>query len=154
TVLGRRTTHGRWPLMEAISLSGSDRRGFAARPSLLLPVWKGYRRGRSVHARNVGGDRLLYQGVHHHAVRAGYQPQPNRRRRFCSEIHAERLHAPGAAADTAGVGGLHFGNARRSGQSAARAPAEKHRVLYGERLSYLGFELRTEDPIACALQVL
>ena len=68
----------RWPHMEPISLSGNDRRGFAARPSLLLPVWKGYRRGRSVHARHPSGDRLLHQDVHHHAVRAGYQPQPNR----------------------------------------------------------------------------
>src|SRR5437867_3603893 len=41
--------------MEAISLSGSDRRDFTARPSLLLPIWKSYRRGCSVHARNPSG---------------------------------------------------------------------------------------------------
>ena len=64
--------------MEAISLSRNDRRGFAARASLLLPVWKGYRRWRTVHARNPRGDRLLHQDVHHHAVRTGRQPQPNR----------------------------------------------------------------------------
>jgi CubicO group peptidase (beta-lactamase class C family) len=54
-------------------------------------------------------------------------------------------------ADTAGAGRLHLGNAGRPDRPAARAPTPKHRVLHGERLSRLGFELRTEDPIACAL---
>ncbi len=53
--------------MEAISFSRNDRRGFAARASLLLSVWKGYRRGRAAHARNPRGDRLLHQDVHHYA---------------------------------------------------------------------------------------
>jgi hypothetical protein len=39
----------------------------------------------------------------------------------------------------------------RSDQPAARARTAKHRELHGERLSYLGFELRTQDSIACAL---
>ena len=43
-----------------------------------FPYGKATRRGRPVHARNPGGDRLLHQDVHHHAVRAGHQPQPNR----------------------------------------------------------------------------
>ena len=76
---------------------------------------------------------------------------PNRARRSRPEIHAERLHAPGATVDTAGAGRLHFGIAGRSDQPSARARTEEHRALHGERLSHLGFELRTEDPIACAL---
>ena len=43
-----------------------------------LFIWNGYRRGRSVHARNPLGDRRLHQDIHHHAVRPGHRPQPNR----------------------------------------------------------------------------
>ena len=49
------------------------------------------------------------------------------------------------------AGGLHIGNAGRSDQPATRARTAKHRELYGERLSHLGFELRGEDSIACAV---
>ena len=43
-----------------------------------FPYGKSFRRGRSVHARNPGGNRLLHQDVHHHVVCASHQPQPNR----------------------------------------------------------------------------
>jgi len=68
---------------------------------------------------------------------------PNRARRSRPEIHAERLHAPGATVDTAGAGRLHFGNAGRSDQPATRTRTAKHRALHGKRLPHLGFELRT-----------
>ena len=55
----------------------SDRRGFAARHRYFFPYGKATS-GRSVHARNPGGDRLLHQDVHHHAVCASHQPQSNR----------------------------------------------------------------------------
>src|SRR5438067_1830427 len=61
--------------MDPISSFGNDRAGFAARPSLLLFRWNGYRRGRSVHARNPLGDRLLHQDIHHDAVRPGHRNQ-------------------------------------------------------------------------------
>lgn len=41
-------------------------------------IWNGYRRGRSVHARSPLGDRLLHQHIHHYAIGAAYQRQPNR----------------------------------------------------------------------------
>ena len=68
---------------------------------------------------------------------------PNRARRSRPEIHAERLHAPGATVDTAGAGRLHFGIAGRSDQPATRTRTAKHRALHGKRLPHLGFELRT-----------
>jgi len=43
------------------------------------------------------------------------------------------------------------GNAGRPDEPATRARTAEHCILHGKRLPHLGFELRTKNPIACAL---
>jgi len=85
---------------------------------------------------------LLALGINRHQIVADAPAQKDMPNGYT--LRAQQL-------DTTGVGGLHLGNAGRSDQPAAWARTAKHRRLPGERLSYLGFELRTQDPIACAL---
>src|SRR6266516_8195369 len=111
--------------MEAISLSGSDRRDFTARPSLLLPIWKSYRRGCSVHARNpsrVGSctktftTTLFALAINRNEIVPAASAQKYMPKGY--RLRAQQL--------TAGARGRHLGNAGRSDQPAAPARTAKH----------------------------
>ena len=147
---GERTAGGH--AMESIASLGNDRGGFAARPSLLLPVseqqpMQALRSRAKPWLRSAPAPRLSPPRCLHWPSTATKSWLTLPLRNTCPTATGSgrsRLTPLELADFTSGMPDDPT-NLPRETRTA------KHRVLHGKRLSHLGFKLRTEDSIACAL---